>query len=376
MKIAIVCDVLGEENNGTTIALKNLIDHLNASGHFVKVVCPDADKKGTDGYCVVPTRKFTPIISWVLRKNGVVLAKPDKKILKEVVAWADVIHIEVPFALGKAAAKIARRMGKPVTASFHMQAENFTAHLGLMNVPFVNKFIYRWIYNGLYRYADVVHYPTEFIKNIFESNVKKDINSVVISNGVKEIFFENRDKRFPRLSRKFTILCAGRYSAEKAQQQLIRAMSYSKHSSDIKIIFAGAGPKECKLKKLAEKHGIDADFKFFDRPELIAVQHAADLYVHTALIEIEALCCIESIVSGLVPVICDSKRSATGNFALDDRNLYRENDPKDLARKIDYFYEHPEAIAEYRERYRETISAFDQKVCMGQMEQMLSGRVG
>ena len=33
MKIAIVCDVLGEENNGTTIAAMNLIRSLKAKGH-------------------------------------------------------------------------------------------------------------------------------------------------------------------------------------------------------------------------------------------------------------------------------------------------------------------------------------------------------
>ena len=40
VKITIVCDVLGEENNGTTIAAMNLIRSLKAKGHNVTVVCP------------------------------------------------------------------------------------------------------------------------------------------------------------------------------------------------------------------------------------------------------------------------------------------------------------------------------------------------
>ena len=44
MKISIICDVLGAENNGTTIAAMNLIRSLKAKGHDVKVVCPDEDK--------------------------------------------------------------------------------------------------------------------------------------------------------------------------------------------------------------------------------------------------------------------------------------------------------------------------------------------
>ena len=44
MTITIVCDILGEENNGTTIACMNLIRFLRAQGHTVRVVqsncCP------------------------------------------------------------------------------------------------------------------------------------------------------------------------------------------------------------------------------------------------------------------------------------------------------------------------------------------------
>ena len=372
MKVAIICDVLGKPNNGTTIALTNLINYLKEHGHDVTVVCPDQDKKDEDGFAIVPEMKMTPIIARVFKANGIVIAKPDKKLLYEVIEDADVVHVEMCFPLGIAATNIAKKSGKPVTASFHMQAENLTAHAGLMNFKPANDLVYKWVYNELYKKVDAVHYPTRFIKETFENAVKDtSLNSYVISNGVNGIFFEKRDQVFPRLSDKFTILCSGRYSTEKAQQQLIKAATRSKHKDDIKIIFAGSGPKEKKLKRLCEKYGVDAQFGFYDREGLIAVQHAADLYVHTALIEIEALCCIESIVSGLVPVICNAKRSATPDFAIDENNLYAENDEKDLADKIDFWYEHPELIAEYKKAYRERISAFDQNACMQRMEQML-----
>lgn len=45
MKITIICDVLGEPNNGTTIAAMNLIKHLKEKGHEIRIVCNDADKK-------------------------------------------------------------------------------------------------------------------------------------------------------------------------------------------------------------------------------------------------------------------------------------------------------------------------------------------
>lgn len=41
MRITIVCDVLGEENNGTTLAAMNLIRSLKAKGHTLTILCPD-----------------------------------------------------------------------------------------------------------------------------------------------------------------------------------------------------------------------------------------------------------------------------------------------------------------------------------------------
>ena len=41
MRITIVCDVLGEENNGTTLAAMNLIRSLKAKGHTLTILWPD-----------------------------------------------------------------------------------------------------------------------------------------------------------------------------------------------------------------------------------------------------------------------------------------------------------------------------------------------
>ena len=70
MKITIVCDVLGEPNNGTSIAAYNLINTLKNKGHDVKVLCPDELKKGEPGYYVLPHLSFGVFNSYV-KKNGV-----------------------------------------------------------------------------------------------------------------------------------------------------------------------------------------------------------------------------------------------------------------------------------------------------------------
>ncbi len=368
MIACIVCDILGEKNNGTTLAATNLIDYLRSKGHEVRVVCCDKDKNNLENYYVTPTLDLGKFCNKILEKNGVTPAKADESVLRKAIEGSDVVHLLIPFFLARRAAKIAKELNKPITASFHCQAENVTAHVFMMNFPLANTLVYKNFYKHVYQYCDIIHYPTTFIRDVFEKETHKT-NAVVISNGVNEQFY--KDVPSNRISDKFTIVCTGRYSKEKAQHLLIKATAKSKHRDNIKLVFAGAGPYENSLKKLSAKHGTDAEFRLFPRDELLSLLHGADLYVHTAIIEIEAIACLEAIVSGLIPVINNSPRSATKAFALDGNNLFKLNDANDLAAKIDFWYEHPELIKEYKARYKSIIGNFDQKECMHKMEEML-----
>ena len=91
MIVAVICDVLGEENNGTTIAAMNLIRTLRAKGHQVRVVSPDANRVGEPGHYVVPTRNLGIFNNYVA-KNGVSLAKPVRSILEAALDGVDVVQ--------------------------------------------------------------------------------------------------------------------------------------------------------------------------------------------------------------------------------------------------------------------------------------------
>ena len=79
MNVTIICDVLGKPNNGTALAAFNLIAHLKSAGHSVTVVAPDAPDG--EGFVSVPRLNLGPL-NRILDKNGVSLAKPDKKLLE------------------------------------------------------------------------------------------------------------------------------------------------------------------------------------------------------------------------------------------------------------------------------------------------------
>ena len=46
MTVTVVADVLGKENNGTTIACLNLVRYLRGRGDEVRVLCADEDRRG------------------------------------------------------------------------------------------------------------------------------------------------------------------------------------------------------------------------------------------------------------------------------------------------------------------------------------------
>lgn len=87
--------------------------------------------------------------------------------------------------------------------------------------------------------------------------------------------------------------------------------------------------------------------------------------------EIESIACLEAIACGLVPVIANSPKSAAKSFALDEKSLFKNKDPEDMAAKIDYWVEHPAERADYSRKYLESGTQFEQQSCMRQMEQML-----
>lgn len=370
MTLTVICDVLGEENNGTTIAAMNLIRSMRAKGHTVRVVCSDEECRGREDFFVVPKLNLGPLKK-AIQKNGVTLSKPDNAVITAALEGADAVHVMFPFPLAIRGVKLARKMGLPITAGFHCQAENFTSHIFMMNSRPVNHAVYRVFDRTVYRHVGCIHYPTEFIRGVFESNVKHSTNGRVISNGVNSIFVPGKAEKPDELKDKFVILFTGRYSKEKSHWILIDAVARSRYSSKIQLIFAGDGPFRERLKKRSAKLPNMPIFNFFTRSELVNVIRYSDLYVHPAEVELEAIACLEAISCGLVPILNDSPRAATRFFAQSDKNLFKCNDPKDLAKKIDWWIEHPAERASCSRSYCGYAKQFDFDHCMDEMERMI-----
>ena len=88
--------------------------------------------------------------------------------------------------------------------------------------------------------------------------------------------------------------------------------------------------------------------------------------------ESEAISCIEAFATGLVPIIANSELSATPQFALDGRSLFTPGNPKDLARSIDYWLDHPEERAYMERQYAEAAKSYRIDNSISKFEEMLN----
>ena len=141
------------------------------------------------------------------------------------------------------------------------------------------------------------------------------------------------------------------------------------------MVFAGRGPEYEKYVELGKDLKHQPQFIYVGRDELIKHLLETDLYVHASDMESEAISCIEAFSTGLVPVIANSHVSATPQFALDGRSLFMPGDPKDLARAIDYWLDHPKERYEMEEQYRLAGRRYSLEASVSQFEEMLNEEI-
>jgi hypothetical protein len=334
MVIVLVIDRYDQLNNGTTMTAYRFAKMLEKRGHEVRVVA--VGDPSVNPYAV---QEFKSPVSPIAHSQGFLFAKPDKAVFKKAFAGADLVHFLLPLPFEKSAYKYLRQMDIPMSAAFHLQPENITFITHTDWCPALARGIYKFFNWYFYQYFTHIHCPSRFIADQLKINGYA-AKTHVISNGVDDDFVPatERQKHQDGL---FHILMIGRLSPEKRQKVLIDAIRHSKFADKIQLHLAGNGP--CKKKLMEQGKGLkhQPTFGFYSKEELIQLIHACDLYVHASVIEIEAISCMEAFSCGLVPVICDSDRSATPQFAIDDRSLFKPDDSKDLAQKIDYWITHP-----------------------------------
>ena len=351
MKILLVIDDYISSNNGTTISCRRFAGELRRQGHEVKVLgtsLPDEPNMfRLEEY-------HLPIVDGLVRANDFHFSKVDLAVIRQAVAWADVVHCMMPFMLTYRTKQVCDELHKPATAAFHIQPENLLSAVRLGKFkPLVDSVYWAWR-KGIYRKFQYIHCPSLFMRQeMIDHGYQGDIRP--ISNGISSAFCQQERTSacspYKGKDRKIVITMVGRLAREKRQDVILRAVKKSKYADSIQVVFAGKGPLERWYKRLGKRLKNPPMFVYLNQQDLLTLLRQTDLYVHSSDMESEAISCIEAFATGLVPVISDSRKSATRQFALDERSLFKAGSSADLAKKIDYWLDHPEEKRRMEQAY-------------------------
>lgn len=348
LTIVLVVDTAGNEGNGTSNSALQYARELSRQGHVVRLI-----GIGSPEYPVA--QRHVPLVSWIAAKQQMQFAQPDTEVFRKAFQGADVVHVYLPFAYGRAAVRTAHEMGIPATAGFHLQPENVLYSAGpLRYVPGASAFLY-WLFNRmLYRHIRHIHTPSHMIAAQLRAHGYRQ-RLHVISNGYAPRFTPKQQREPGSPSpRPFMIVASGRLASEKDHATLIRAVALSRHAKDIELLICGTGPLQRELRHMAgELLPGRWSIGFHDNAQMPALLRSCDLLVHPSIVDIESLSVLEGMASGLVPVIAKSAQSAAGQFALTDRSLFDARDPVMLAQCIDWWIEHPDELSHWGAVYAE-----------------------
>jgi glycosyltransferase involved in cell wall biosynthesis len=263
----------------------------------------------------------------------------------------DIVHIQFPFFLGIRSVRIATKMKIPVISTFHIQAEHLAMNAGISSGAFIRSCYKIWM-KRIYNPSSIVICPSQFA----EDELKKyglTAKTVIISNGIPPMFKPCPVERDPLQTDKFIILSVGRFAPEKQQEVIIQAIGISRHRDKIQLILVGEGAMKEKLLESGRNLPNNPIFLRLSQEDLVKYYNMADLYVHAAKVEVECMTVLEAMGCGLPLLIADSPKSATKQFALDDRFLFPCSDAQKLSEKIDYWIEHPAELKKAGQRYHD-----------------------
>lgn len=298
LKLALVTETYPPEVNGVAMTLGRLVEGLRQRGHRLQLIRP----RRYLGDVPIRHREFrehlvtgVPIpgyrgLRWGL-PAGAALAR----------LWAverpDVVHIATQGPLGWSAARTARRLGLPVSTSYHTHFDAYSSHYGL-----------GWLQNAIaahlrrfHNAADATLVPTRELAAHLKTQGYCNVS--LMSRGVDTRLF-NPERRSQELRahwgigpRGHVVAYVGRIAAEKNIDLVLRTFdTLHKTRPQTRLLFVGDGPLLPRLKAEHPEH-LYAGLR---RGEDLARHYAsADLFLFPSLTETYGNVTAEALASGL-----------------------------------------------------------------------------
>ena len=344
LKIAMVIDSYDDCKNGAAISTRRFVELLRKE-HEVCIISTGDPAPGK----VVMPRFYAPVVRKIMKRMNVPLAIPAYRKLRKTIREMDIVHVQFPFFLGIQSVRIATKLKIPVISTFHIQAEHLAMNAGIHSGAFIRRCYKIWM-KRIYNRSSIVICPSIFAQD----ELKKyglTSTTMVISNGIPPMFKPCSVERDPSQTDKFIILSVGRFAPEKQQELILQAIRRSKHRDILQLILVGEGAMKERLQESGRDLPNHPVFLSLTPEELVKYYNMADLYVHAAIVEVECMTVLEAMGCGLPLLIADSPKSATKQFAFDEKAIFPCGDAQKLSEKIDYWVDHPAELKEAGQRY-------------------------
>lgn len=374
MKILFVLECANQPTNGTTASCIRFAKELEKRGHEVSIIgCDRIVGERYHRYFGLPKYHF-PVTDPLIVKDGFLLVKCIYKTIFEALKGQDLVHFFLPFKLHNVCRILAQEQGIPVTGAFHIVPQNVTSAMHLGKARFINWVLLLSFRRYIYNQVRHIHVPSKMAADLMKKHHFKHNVAHVISNGVIPFYKKLDNVEKPKeLKGKFIVCMAARLADEKRQDLIVKGVAKSKYNNKIQIILCGQGANKDRLLKLANKRKVinTPIIKFCNQEELRNIFNYIDLYIHASDFEIEGISAIEAISCGAVPLVSDSPYCATKDFALDKKHcLFKHGSPKDLAKKLDWLYEHDEErrkLSDMHHEYSKNFALEDQVTALENM---------
>lgn len=298
LSIAIVTETYLPEINGVAMTLGRLIDGLRRQGHNIQLVRPrqsDKDHPRDDiGFSETLVRGIP-----IPRYSGLQFGLPAGRRLHAM--WRrsppDIVHVVTEGPLGMSAVGIARKLGLPMTSSFHTNFHRYSKHYG-----------FGWLRGLIAGHLRKLHnrtaatfVPTQALAA--ELGADGFAHLRVMARGVDTTLFSPM-RRSHELRRHWqvgenglAVLYVGRLAAEKNLRMVVKAFTAVREQRpDARLVFVGDGPLADRLRQECP----DAVFCGSRRGEDLAAHYASgDLFLFPSLTETFGNVTTEALASGL-----------------------------------------------------------------------------
>ncbi len=307
VNLVLVTETYAPEINGVAMTLGRLVDGLAARGHRITIVRP-RQRHESSRYSV--TQRLAcrqvrlpgvPLPGYPQLRLGLPAARRLRKLW--TVHRPDLVHVATEGPLGASAITTARRLGIPVTSSFHTNFDQYTHdyRMGWFK-PVVAAWLRR-VHNRTVR----TFAPTRDLLARLDTEGYRNLR--LLSRGVDSSLF-NPARRDESLRAAWgvepgglAVIHVGRLAPEKNYPLLFRAFDAIKAvQPKARLVIIGDGP----LLSACQRERPDAVFTGFYTGVSLARHYASgDIYLHTSITETFGNVVTEALGSGLAVTAFD-----------------------------------------------------------------------